>query len=77
MGTVMVVREGKRGRKFMLKYLSVAERKHSGNTEAAAVKQTNRISQNRKAKSYRRKELRIKCPYNRATNGKENKGVCM
>jgi hypothetical protein len=47
----MVVREGKGG-EFFLRYSSVAERKHSGITEAAAVKQTNRISQNWKAKSY-------------------------
>lgn len=75
-GTVVVVRERNEA-KFYLKELEpkIAEREHSGNTEATAVKRTNRsvrIGRRNPICSFL-KELGIKRPYNKATNGKENK----
>lgn len=71
-GTVVVVKE-RNVAKIYLEELEpmIAEREHSGNTEATAVKRTNRsvkIGRRNPICSFL-KELRIKCPYNRATNG--------
>jgi hypothetical protein len=80
MGRVVVVREGNVAKFYLtVKSSSLAERGHSGNTEAAAGetdKQLVRTGRRNPICSFL-KELGIKCPYNRATNGKENKSVRM